>query len=84
MAEWIAFAGLEGLGQEREDFRAGQICSTLKNIQRTKEDDKVWEPGDFFPSLNHEQQDEEQEVLLLEDKEAQSNLIMASIFGKTA
>jgi hypothetical protein len=82
VAEWIAFSSLEGLVEERADFRAGQICSTLANIQRAKKEDQVFEPGDFFASLRPHEVDVENEGVLLDDADAQSKLIMAVVFGR--
>jgi len=36
---------------QREDFRAGQICSTLCNLKRQKKSASVWQAHQFFPSL---------------------------------
>ena len=85
LAEWMAFSTLEGLPESRADFRAGQICATLANLQR-KEDSPSLKPSDFMPDLSaaddgHE--DEEEEAQLLDDPEAHSRLIMAAIFGIT-
>lgn len=89
LAEWMAFAGLEGIGDERADFRAGQICATLANIHR-KEDVAPFEAADFMPALHTSapadggEGTDESGALLLPDPEAHSRLIMQAVFGMQA
>lgn len=40
-----------GRMQDVENHRAGTICATLRNVQRAKESDKVWQWSDFFNPL---------------------------------
>jgi len=47
LTEWMAYATIEPFGEERADYRAGLICSTLVNLQRTK-GSKKYEPEDFM------------------------------------
>jgi len=88
LAEWMAFAALEGLGPEREDFRAGQICATFANLHRDPKKDPFM-PSDFMPHLNGDEEETDVEAesddgaVLLPDPEAHSRLIMAAVFGIT-
>ena len=50
MAEWIAFAGLEGMPDARADFGFGQICATLANVHR-REGQEAYRADDFMPAL---------------------------------
>ena len=50
MAEWIAFAGLEGMPDARADFGFGQICATLANVHRC-EGQEAYRADDFMPAL---------------------------------
>ena len=46
----MAFAGLEGMPDERADFGFGQICATLANIHR-REGQDAYRAEDFMPAL---------------------------------
>ena len=50
MAEWMAFAGLEGMPDVRADFGFGQICATLANVHR-REGQDAYRADDFMPAL---------------------------------
>ena len=50
MAEWMAFAGLEGMPDARADFGFGQICATLANVHR-REGQDPYRADDFMPGL---------------------------------
>jgi hypothetical protein len=50
VAEWMAFAGLEGMPDVRADFGFGQICATLANVHR-REGQDAYRADDFMPAL---------------------------------
>jgi hypothetical protein len=81
--EMIAYSNLEPWGALADDFRAGQICATLANVNR--DTDRKREPfnaADFMPALARLMDaHREQEVIALDDPEAMSALIKAQIFG---
>jgi len=76
----MAYAQIEPFGPLHDDLRAGRICATIASGSLKKEDGSGFMPGDFFSSLGPAPDE-----LVIEniDPEAQSKLIMASIFGKT-
>ena len=76
LSEWIAFAGIEGLNEERSDFRAGQICATVFNQHRRAAGDRLFDPGDFFPALKPP----EPPAIFIDDPEQQSALTIRA-FG---
>ncbi len=49
-AEWIAFMGLEPIGEVRADLRAGIVASTIANVNRGKRQ-KPFKPADFMPDF---------------------------------
>lgn len=48
--EWMAYERLEPFGPMAADFRAGEICATVANVQRRKECEP-FKASDFMPSL---------------------------------
>jgi len=46
-AEWIAYLRIRGLPEDRNDFRAGQICATFANAFKSK-DSRWLLPTDFI------------------------------------
>ena len=50
MAEWIAFAGLEGMPDARADFGFGQICATLANVH-WREGQDAYRADHFIPAF---------------------------------
>jgi hypothetical protein len=51
LSEWMAYYCIDPFGQEREDFRMGQVCSTVANSNRSK-NSKVFSPEDFIPKFD--------------------------------
>lgn len=47
---------------EAAALRAGMICATILNSQRTKRSDRVWQPVDFVKTRRHEDQTMEEMV----------------------
>jgi hypothetical protein len=37
--------------EERKDYRAGIIAATIRNVKRTRQSPKFWQPHDFFSNL---------------------------------
>jgi hypothetical protein len=51
--EWMALWSIEGgFGDMKQDYRAGQICSTLANVNRGK-NSKTYKPEDFSLRPKH-------------------------------
>ena len=88
LAEWMAYAALEGMPESRADFRSGQICATLANVHRQDGVDP-FSPADFVPRDIGDDDEESGDdgrdggAVLLPDPESQSRLIMAAVFGVT-
>lgn len=86
LTEWIAFERIEPFGSPMEDFRAGQVCSTVANYAGKVRSDEAppAQPGDFMPALRppSERKPDSQGPVLLADPAAQSQLLRATLFGK--
>jgi hypothetical protein len=83
--EWIAFSGIDGLTAEMDDLRCGLTTAAIYNVNRdTKKARKPFGPADVVPWLNRAEQEAAPGPVLLGDKKAQSNLICAALFGKSA
>lgn len=56
LSEWMAFFSIEGpTGEERADWRAGMVASTIANVNRdSKRQKRPYKPEDFMPK--YEQQ----------------------------
>lgn len=79
----MAYSNLEPWGPLHDDFRAGQVCATLANVNRDpKSKSDPWRARDFFPALNRFAQlaEAKEQPIHLDDPEAMSALIMESIF----
>lgn len=80
----LAYSNLEPWGPLQADFRAGQICATVANVHR---DPRVrsdpWAARDFFPSLDRAMTGwpRATSAVLLDDPQAQSDLIKQAVFG---
>lgn len=82
-----AYSNLEPWGALQDDFRAGQICATLANINRDpKTQREAWAARDFFPSLARvlDGLARPSQALLLDDADAQTALIKRAVFGVAA
>lgn len=62
LTEWMAFFSLEGpTGDERDDWRAGMIASTIANVNRdTKKQKRAYKPQDFMPKYEQDAPAQEQ------------------------
>ena len=76
ITEWIAYDQLEPFGEQREDLRVGQICSTVANHSFSPPK-KPHRPSDYM-LFSPERQDK---PVLLQDPKAQSDLIRQALFG---
>lgn len=47
---WLAYAGLDPIGEERGDLRAGIVASVIANVNRSK-GSKGFTPKDFMPEF---------------------------------
>lgn len=82
IVEQKAYEQLEPYGTVHEEFEFGQVCALLANIHR-KPGSKTLAGYDFMPALQeHLGKADAGEDILLEDDEAQSALIMATLFGR--
>ncbi len=79
--EWQAFYELEPFGDIVADLRHGSATSVLANINRNP--DARPEPfrAEDFIFWRDTGKAKEEELILLDDEVAQSNLIRAAIFG---
>lgn len=50
--EWMEYFSIEPFGEERADYRAGIISSTIYNVNRGK--NRVLKPEDFMPKFINE------------------------------
>ncbi len=79
----IAYSNLEPFGALADEFRFGQVCATVANVQRdSKSKPQPWTPRDFMPALERAMRGYERvtQATLLSDPKAQSNLIRTAIF----
>lgn len=84
IVEMMAFSNIEPWGSLQDDFRAGQICATVANVNRDPDKrSEPWTASDFMPSLARAMNGLEKpdEPTLLDDPEAQTALIKQAIFG---
>ncbi|AET90680.1 hypothetical protein BSFA1_10950 [Burkholderia sp. SFA1] len=84
-AEWIAYHQIEPFGTQMEDLRAGVIAAATYNVNRdTKKRPEPLGPSDVIPWIGGlTKRDEPAAPILLDDPVAQSNLMRASIFGRS-
>jgi hypothetical protein len=73
---------LDRRGSHYDDLRAGTIASMLANVNRnSKVKSESWGPLDFMTwNELHEVEAEEAKPVLLDDPNAQSNLLMSMMF----
>jgi len=76
----MAFAGLEGMPDSRQDFGFGQVCATLANVHR-REGQDPYRADDFMPALRSTTHDARAATAAPPDAEAHSRLISA-LLGK--
>lgn len=77
----MAFDQLEPMGALPLLHAFGQVCAVTANVHRAAKSEP-FEPGDFFTPLAREIGKKVRgEPILLDDPEAQSALIMRTIFG---
>lgn len=48
--DWMAYERLEPFGPLADEYRIGQVCATLANINRGKDTD-AFSASDFMPAL---------------------------------
>ncbi|KQQ90388.1 hypothetical protein [Massilia sp. Leaf139] len=79
--EWQAYYRLEPFGEVVADERHGAALALHANLNRdSKTRPKPFTPDDFIPWRAARESDEDAPILL-DDAEAQSNLIRAQLFG---
>lgn len=55
LAEWFAYANLEGFGDRRADMRMGILASLIANVNRDpKRKPSPFKPGDFIPRIKED------------------------------
>lgn len=80
--EWMAVSGMEGFSDEMDDLRCGLMTAAIYNVNRdTKKAPNPFGPADVVPWLEKAKQIDD-EPILLEDAEAQTAMIRATLFGK--
>lgn len=60
LAEWLAYFQLEPWGEDRADLRTGIVASTVANANRSPKQKRPYQPDDFMPHFDGE--DEAPEV----------------------
>ncbi|MFD1556034.1 hypothetical protein ACFSHT_10415 [Paraburkholderia silviterrae] len=82
----MAFYELEPWGSHYDDLRAGTIASMIANVHRdTKVRDKPFTALEMTPWNEHSRTGAAEPVpILLEDPEAQSNLLLTMMFPNKA
>ncbi|MGO4304190.1 hypothetical protein AB4Z41_10975 [Cupriavidus sp. RAF12] len=79
----MAFYGLEPWGSHYDDLRAGVVASMLANVNRDpKKRADPFGSLDFIPWNEHSRAARAEAPILLDDAEAQSNLIDQMMFPK--
>lgn len=78
MSEWLEFYKSEPFGDIRADIRSGVIAATVQNVHGGL-DGKAASPADFM--LFTEPDPGRREVILDDDPDTQSALILAGVFG---
>ena len=65
LIEWMAFYEISPFGDERSDFQAGVIASTVANVNKRK-NRKPYRPQDFMfkPSKKKQTVDEQWQIIL--------------------
>ena len=79
LTEWLAYDQIEPFGPQREDLRAGLICSTVANHSMSPPR-KPHRPSDYMLFVDSKGASKSKPVLLA-DPRAQSDLIRQAIFG---
>jgi flagellar basal body rod protein FlgC len=64
LTEWMAFFSIEGpTGDERDDWRAGMIASTIANVNRdSKKKGSPYKPQDFMPKYEQQPAPEQRQA----------------------
>lgn len=81
--EWLAYYGIEPFGERFSDLRTGLITSAIYNVNRNvKAHPKAFGALHFIPwATERTAANDDAQPVLLPDKDAQSNLISAALFG---
>lgn len=87
IVEMRAFESLEPFGALHFEAVSGAICAAVSNAMLKKTDGEPFKPSDFMPALARAMNGYADPIaagpILLDDPEAQSALIKASVFGVT-
>ncbi|RQM48648.1 hypothetical protein EHZ19_10610 [Paraburkholderia bannensis] len=80
---WMEFEKIEPFGERLADLRMGTLAALLANLHRdTKRKREPYVPSDFAPWMLDAAPEEPGGPILLSDKNAQSNMIRSSLFGR--
>jgi hypothetical protein len=63
LTEWMVFYGMRPFGEDRDDFRMGQLCSVMA-APHTPKGHQPMSPADFIPEMQKEQTPEEAAMLI--------------------
>ena len=74
LLEWKILYGLELMGEERADYRAGIVAATVANSTRdSKKHRKPYRPQDFMPYLEKPRQSWQDQLRIVEQLNAAFN-----------
>lgn len=76
--EWMAYEQLEPFGPLADEFRHGQVCATLANINRGR-DTNPFGPDDFMPALHRALHPPALAIEMTDEQHA--NWMDAALFG---
>jgi hypothetical protein len=74
----------ENQRQARLDFRTGQICALIANVNKdAKKRPQAYQPGDFFPALNDVSKDEPEPGAIEDPNELLAHIMAWGAAGKS-
>jgi hypothetical protein len=62
LTEWQCYYGIEPWGEERADWRAGNIASNVLNVNRTDKNQKLWTAKDFMLGIEEQEEQKPKKV----------------------
>ncbi|MBW0450842.1 phage tail assembly protein T [Paraburkholderia phenoliruptrix] len=85
LTEWLAYYQIEPFGTHMDDLRAGVVTAAVYNgIRDAKKRPEPFGPADVIPWLGGFSPQREDELVLFDDPAAQTAMLRAALFGKSA